>query len=163
MQLLNAKIDEMDQIEGVVNMNPLKRNYMPQMENKKRYYEVQKVVQPNEKKGQKPFKMFKEDAFIRETLAEAQYSKVIMLGQGRGKVKMFQDKRPQSSSAANRFGSMAIKPVSKKVQRNFARYERQLKDLQNIQGGGALLNGRTFDHRKVIEEIVKGYPMVKQQ
>ena len=74
---------------------------------------------------------------------------------------MFQDKRPQSSSAANRFGSMAIKPVSKKVQRNFARYERQLKDLQNIQGGGALLNGRTFDHRKVIEEIVKGYPMVK--
>ena len=39
-------------------------------------------------------------------------------------------------------------------------YESKLKKLQNIQGGGSLVNGRTFDFRKVMEEIVKEYPMV---
>lgn len=42
-------------------------------------------------------------------------------------------------------------------------YESKLKKLQNIQGGGSLVNGRTFDFRKVMEEIVKEYPMVHQQ
>ena len=37
----------MDQIKGIVDMQPLKRTFMPQMENKKRYHEVQRVVSPN--------------------------------------------------------------------------------------------------------------------
>jgi hypothetical protein len=37
-----------------------------------------------------------------------------------------------------------------------------LNKLKNIEGGGALINGRTLDKRAVMEEIVKGYPMVNQ-
>ena len=55
-------------------MHPLKRNFMPQMENRKRYHEVQNVVSPNPSKGQKPFSLFKEDSFFREILAENQQS-----------------------------------------------------------------------------------------
>ena len=35
--------------------------------------------------------------------------------------------------------------------------------MKNIQGGGSLVNGRTFDFRQVMKEIVRGYPTVKQQ
>ena len=40
LELLHAKVDEMDHIQGIVNINPLQRTFMPQMENKKRYQEV---------------------------------------------------------------------------------------------------------------------------
>lgn len=30
--------------------------------------------------------------------------------------------------------------------------------MKNIYGGGALVDGRVFDFRKVMEEIVKDYP-----
>ena len=53
-------------------MHPLKRNFMPQMENRKRYHEVQNIVSPNPCKNQKPFTLFKDDSFMRDTLAEAQ-------------------------------------------------------------------------------------------
>ena len=70
---MHQKVDDMDQINGIVDMHPLKRTFMPQMDNKKRYHEVQSVVSPNISKGQKPFIMFKDESFIRSTLAEAQF------------------------------------------------------------------------------------------
>ena len=70
MELLHAKVDEMDHIQGIVDIVPLQRTFMPQMNNKKRYHEVQTVVSPNKAKGQKPFKMFKEESMIRQALAE---------------------------------------------------------------------------------------------
>ena len=48
---------------------------MPQMENKKRYTQVQQVISPD--KGLKGFTLFKEDAFIKETLAENFYVKKV--------------------------------------------------------------------------------------
>lgn len=42
-------------------------------------------------------------------------------------------------------------------------YDKTLYELKNVEGGSNLVNGRLFDQRKVMEEIVKGYPMVKQQ
>ena len=41
-------------------------------------------------------------------------------------------------------------------------YDKTLYELKNVEGGSNLVNGRLFDQRKVMEEIVKGYPMVKQ-
>ena len=48
---MHQKVDDMDQINGIVDMHPLKRTFMPQMDNKKRYHEVQSVVSPNFAKG----------------------------------------------------------------------------------------------------------------
>ena len=73
LDLLHQKIDDMDQIGGIVDIQPLKRTFMPQMANKKRYNQVQRVVSPNKLKGQKPVSLFKEDNFIRDTLKEINY------------------------------------------------------------------------------------------
>ena len=51
MEMVNAKINDIDQIKGVVNVEPTKKTFMPQMENRKRYIEVQQAVSPIKEKG----------------------------------------------------------------------------------------------------------------
>ena len=40
LELLHAKVEEMDQVGCAVDLHPLKKGNLPQMENKKRYHEV---------------------------------------------------------------------------------------------------------------------------
>lgn len=40
----------------------------------------------------------------------------------------------------------------------FLQYEARIKKMKDAQGGGALVNGTLFDFRKVMKEIVNGYP-----
>lgn len=40
----------------------------------------------------------------------------------------------------------------------FLQYEKRIEKMKNAQGGGALVNGTLFDFRKVMKEIVDGYP-----
>ena len=77
-----------------------------------------------------------------ETLAENFYKTKI------NKPNTQQQNRPKTAGKVHRV------PVS------VERYDRRLAQMKNVQGGGHLVNGRTFDFRRVIEEIVKGYPMV---
>ena len=51
MEMVNAKVSDIDQVQGVVDVNPTKKTYMPQMENRKRYIEVQRAVSPIKEKG----------------------------------------------------------------------------------------------------------------
>lgn len=150
LALLHAKVDEMDQIGQAVNVGPQKRTWMPQMNNKKRYSEVQRVVSPNKEKGQKPFHMFREDAFVKNTLAEGNIA-------GRTKAKELQMRRARPKTTGT---VMAPKPTTAKQARDILRYEKRLNTFRNIQGGGALVNGRTHELRAILDEIVRGYPMV---
>ena len=60
MEMVNAKINDIDQIKGVVNVEPTKKTFMPQMENRKRYIEVQQAVSPIKEKGQKAVHLYHE-------------------------------------------------------------------------------------------------------
>ena len=51
MEMLNAKIDKIDKIQGVVDVKMTKKSFIPHLENKKRYIEVQKAVSPIKEKG----------------------------------------------------------------------------------------------------------------
>lgn len=110
------------------------------MDNKKRYLQAQRVVDPSKAKE---FKIFKDDDFIKEALDENFYSTK------RGKPKMVQ-RRPHTFATQ-------IKAAEK-----FKVYERKIEKMKNVQGGGALITGTLFDYRKVMQEIVAGYPQVKQ-
>ena len=133
LELLHAKVDDIDMINSAVDLHPMQRGdkFMPQMQNKKRYAEVQRVVSPDVRKGQKSVELFKEDAFMKQTLAESAWAKKIQNKKGAVL-------RPESPK-------VLVPGLSKKAMRGLAIYDRKLNHLKNIHGGGSLVNGRIFD------------------
>ena len=118
------------------------------MDNKKRYTQVQRVVSPKKKRTQQDF--------IDAALKDAS----IMIGVDAPQSSTVKKKRPNSSVAGHGYGQRAN---GKQKNRAILQYEQRLHALSNVQGGGALISGHTYDMRSVIREIVKGYPEVSRQ
>ena len=107
---------------------------MPQMANKKRYAQVQRVVSPLTKKRPETTitgVQIPSDVFFNETLSGAN-NKIGSNPSGGHR------KRPKSSITGHNYGN---KPSEKAASRAIEKYERRLNAVSNVQGGGALIHG----------------------